>query len=118
MFDIFEDSEHGIIRVAFSEEIQPIDYEVSGPAFEKIIKSRKPFRVLFDWSRFLGWRQAAESQAFLFSVHHRSDFERTAFVGESKWRSEVAYFDRIVDGEVRLFDTKSEDEAMRWLCSD
>ncbi len=36
MFEILDDTENGIVRVAFVGEIGPTDYEVSAPAFEKI----------------------------------------------------------------------------------
>ncbi len=62
--------------------------------------------------------QESESQAFLFRIRHRGDIERIAIVGESKWRSAATEIGTIVDAEVRLYDTRSEDEAMRWLRND
>ena len=118
MFEILDDTENGIVRVAFVGEIQPTDYEISTPIFEKIIKTRKPLRLLLDWTRFSGWSQESESQAFLFRIRHRSDIERIAAVGESKWRSAATEIDTIVDADVRLYDTRNEDEAMRWLRND
>jgi hypothetical protein len=118
MFEILDDTENGIVRVAFVGEIGPTDYEVSGPTFEKIIKTRKPLRLLLDWTRFSGWSQEAESQAFFFRIGHSRDMERVAIVGERKWRSAATEFDTIIDAEVRLYDTRSEDEAVRWLRSD
>ncbi len=118
MLEILDDTEKGIVRVAFVGEIQPTDYEVSAPTFEKIIKTRKPLRLLLDWTRFSGWSEESESRAFWFRIRHRGYMERVAIVGESKWRSAATEFDTIVDAEVRLYDTRSEDEAMRWLRSD
>ena len=118
MFEILDDTENGIVRVAFVGEIQPTDYEVSAPTFEKIIKTRKPLRLLLDWTRFSGWSQESESQTFWFRIGHRGDIERVAIVGERKWRSAVTEFETIVDAEVRLYDTRSEDEAVRWLRND
>jgi hypothetical protein len=115
MFEILDDTENGIVRVACVGEIQPTDYEVSGPTFEKIIKTRQPLRLLLDWTRFSGWSQESESQAFWYRIRHRGDMERVAIVGERKWRSAATELDTIVDAEVRLYDTRSEDEAVRWL---
>ncbi len=115
MFEILDDTENGIVRVAYVGEIQPTDYDVSGPALEKIIKKRQPLRLLLDWTRFSGWSEASESRAFWFRIRHRGAMERVAIVGEPKWRSAAAEFDTIVDAEVRLYDTRSEDEAVRWL---
>jgi hypothetical protein len=118
MFEILDDTENGIVRVAFVGEIGPTDYEFSGPTFEKIIKTPKPLRLLLDWTRFSGWSQESESQAFWFRIQHRGDIERVAIVGERKWRSAATEFDTIIDAEVRLYDTRSEDEAVRWLRND
>ena len=118
MFEIFNDTESGIVRVAFVGEVQPTDYEVSAPTLEKIFETRKPLRLLLNWTRFSGWSQESESEAFLFRIRHRGDIERIAIVGESKWRSAATEIDTIVDAEVRLYDTRSEDEAMRWLRND
>ncbi len=118
MFEFFDATENGIIRIAFVGEIQPKDYEDSAPTFAKIFGSRKSLRLLLDWTRLSGWSQETESQAFFFRIRHRGDTERIAIVGESKWRSATTEIDTIVDAEVRLYDTRSEDEAMGWLRND
>ncbi len=118
MFEVLDDTVNGIVRVAFVGEIQPTDFEVSAPTFEKIIKTRKPLRLLLDWTRLSGWSQDSESQAFFFRIRHRGDIERVAIVGELKWRSAATEFETIVDAEIGLYDTRSEDEAMRWLRND
>jgi hypothetical protein len=118
MLEIFDDTENGIVRLAYVGEIQPTDYEVLDPVFEKIIKTRQPLRLLVDWTRFSGWSQESESLAFWYRIRHRGDMERIAVVGEGKWHSAVTEFDTIVDAEVRLYDTRSEDEAVRWLRDD
>ena len=115
MFEILDDTENGIVRVAYVGEIQPTDYDVSGPKFEKIAKTRQPLRLLLDWTRFSGWGPESESRAFWFRIRHRGNVERVAIVGESKWRSAATEFDTIVDAEVRMYDTRSEDEAVQWL---
>ncbi len=118
MFEILDDTENGIVRVAWVGEIQPTDYEVLDSTFEKIVKTRQPLRLLFDWTRFSGWSQDSESQGFWYRIRHRGDMERIAVVGDRKWHSAVIEFDTIVDAEVRLYDTRSEDEAVRWLRDD
>ena len=118
MFEILDDTENGIVRVAFVGEIQPTDFEVLDPTFKKIIKTRQPLRLLFDWTRLSGWSQESESQGFWYLIKHRGNMERIAVVGESKWHSAVTEFDTIVDAEVRLYDTRSEDEAVQWLRDD
>ncbi len=118
MFGILDDPENGIVRVAFVGEIQPTDYEVSAPTFEKIIKAEKPIRLLLDWNRFSGWSQESESQAFFFRIRYRGDIERVAIVVERKWRSAATEFETIVDAEVRFYETRSGAEAMRWLRND
>ncbi len=115
MFEILDDTENGIVRVAYVGEIQATDYDVSGPTFEKIAKTRQPLRLLFDWTRFSGWSEESESRAFWFRIRHRGGMERIAIIGERKWRSAATELDTIVDAEVRLYDTRSEDEAVRWL---
>jgi hypothetical protein len=115
MFEIFDDTENGIIRVAFIGEIKPTDYEASVPTIEQIMERRKPIRLLFDWTRLSGWSEDSESQAFFYRKRLRGDIERVAIVGESKWRSAATEFEAIVETELRLYDTRSEDEAVLWL---
>ena len=118
MFEILDDTENGIVRVACVGEIQPTDYEVLDPILQKMIEARQPIRLLLDWTRFLGWSQESESQKFWFRIRHRGEMDRIAVVGERKWHSAVTEVDTIVDAEVRLYDTRSEDEAVRWLRDD
>ena len=115
MFEIFDDTENGIVRIDFVGQVGPADYQISGPEFEKIIKTRKPLRLLFDWTRFSGWSEDADSQKFFIRTRHQGDFERIAIVGEHKWRSAVTEFDGLLDAEVRLFDVGDAGKAMRWL---
>ena len=115
MFEILDDTENGIVRVAYVGEIQPTDYDVSGPTFEKIVKARQPLRLLLDWTRFSGWSEESESRAFWFRIRHRGDMERIAIIGERKWRSAATELDTIIDAEVRFYDTRRENEAVRWL---
>ena len=115
MFEIRDDPENGIVRIAFVGEILPADYEVSAPALRKIIETRKPVRLLMDWTLFSGWSQETESQAFLFRIGHRGDIERIAILGENKWRSATAELETIMNAEVRLYGTRREDEAVQWL---
>ena len=118
MFEILDDTENGIVRVACVGEIQLADYEVSLPAFEKIVKTRKPLRLLLDWTRLSGWSQESDSQTFFFRIEHRGDMERVAIVSERKWRSAASEFESLVNAEVRFYDTSSENEAVRWLRND
>ncbi len=118
MFEIIYDTENGIIRIAFVGEIQPKDYEDSAPTFAKIFGSRKSLRLLLDWTRLSGWSEESESPSFWFRIRHRGDMERVAIVGERKWRSAATEFDTIVDAEVRLYDPRSEEDAVHWLRSD
>ena len=115
MFDIIDDKKNGIVRVACVGEIQSTDYGVSILPLEEIIKTRQPIRLLLDWTRFSGWSEESESRSFWFRIRHRGGMERIAIVGESKWRSAATELDTIVDAEVRLYDTRSEGEAVRWL---
>ena len=118
MFEILDDTENGIVRVAFVGEIQLTDYEVSVPMFEKIVKTRKPLRLLLDWTRLSGWCQESDSPTFFFRLEHRGDMERVAIVSERKWRSAASEFESLVNAEVRFYDTSSKDEAVRWLRND
>lgn len=51
MFEINDDTENGIVGVVCVGELQPKDYEVSGPIFQTILEVRKPLRLLLDWPR-------------------------------------------------------------------
>ena len=115
MIKILDDTENDIVNVVFDGQIGLKDYEISGPIIEKVIKARKPVRLLLDWTSFSGWSEESESQAFFFRTGHQGDFERVAIIGEHKWRSVATEFDAILDAEVRFFDTRDAGEAMRWL---
>ncbi len=54
MFEILDDIENSIVRVAFVGEIQPTDSEVSAPTFERIFETRKPLRIAGGLDPLLG----------------------------------------------------------------
>ena len=92
MFEIRDDTENGIIRVAYIGEIKPTDFETIAPTLKKILKMRNLILLLLDWTRLSGWSDDSESQAFFIRKGLRGHIKRVAIVGESKWRSAATEF--------------------------
>lgn len=92
------------------------DYEQFVPEFERLLQEHGYLHVLFDMTDFHGWSAGALWADTKFAVHHFSDIERLAIVGEKRWQQGMAAFCKpFTRAVVRYFDHAAAFEARRWL---
>src|SRR5664280_1425871 len=81
-----------ILAVHVSGKLVKADYEHFVPEFERLVRQHGKLRVLFDMTGFHGWTAGALWEDTKFAMHHFSDIERLAVVGEKKWQHGMATF--------------------------
>jgi hypothetical protein len=72
--------------------------------------------MLVTMQDFHGWTPGAAWEDTKFALHHFSDIERLAIVGETKWQHGLAVFCKpFTKAAVRYFDHTATNEARAWL---
>ena len=79
-----EENEGKTLVVHVSGKLATADYEHFVPEFTRLVGLHGKLRVLFDMTDFHGWTAGALWEDTKFAMHHFSDIERLAFVGEKK----------------------------------
>lgn len=98
------------------EVVVRADYEYFVPEFERLVGLHGKLRVMFDMPGFHGWTAGALWEDTKFAVHHFSDIDRLAVVGEKKWQEGMATFCKpFTKATVKYFDHTAATEARKWL---
>jgi len=104
------------IDVHVSGKVVKADYEHFVPEFDRLVGVHGKLRVLFDMTGFHGWTAGAMWEDTKFAIHHFSNIERIAMLGEKKWQEGMATFCKpFTKATVKYFDHVNEAEARRWL---
>ena len=111
-----EEKEGRTLVVHVSGKLTAADYEHFVPEFTRLVGLHGKLRVLFDMTDFHGWTAGALWEDTKFAVHHFSDIERLAIVGEKKWQDGMATFCKpFTKATVKYFDHADTEEARKWL---
>jgi len=111
-----EEDNGKILVVHVSGKLAKADYEHFVPEFERLVKQHGKMRVLFDMADFHGWDAGALWEDTLFGIHHLSDIERIAMIGETKWQKGMATFCKpFTKATIRYFDHAAASEAREWI---
>ena len=111
-----EESCGKILVVHVSGKLVKADYEHFVPEFERLVRLHAKLRVLFDMTGFHGWTAGALWADTKFAMHHFSDIERLAVVGEKKWQEGMATFCKpFTKATIRYFDHTDIAGAWKWL---
>jgi hypothetical protein len=111
-----EENEGRILVVHVSGKLTRADYVNFVPEFERLVLVHGKIRLLFDMTGFSGWDAGAAWEDFKIGIHHFSDIERLAMVGEKKWQHGMAIFCQPFTGAtLRYFDRADAAEARKWL---
>ena len=89
---LIEENGGKLLVVHVSEKLVKADYEHFVPEFERLVKLHGKLCVLFDMTNFHGWTAGALWEDTKFAMHHFSDIDRLAVVGETKWQEGMATF--------------------------
>jgi hypothetical protein len=111
-----EESAGKLLLVHVSGKLEKADYEHFVPEFERLVGLHGKLRVLFDMTGFHGWTAGALWADTKFAMHHFSDIDRLAVVGEKKWQEGMATFCKpFTKATVKYFDHTATAEAQAWL---
>ena len=90
--DLTEEDGGKMLAVHVSGKLVKADYDYFVPEFERLVRLHGKLCVLFDMTGFHGWTAGALWEDTKFAMHHFSDIERLAVVGEKKWQEGMATF--------------------------
>lgn len=115
MFELAEESGPFVV-IRASGKLDAQDYQVLVPELERIIESEGKLRLLLLLEDFHGWDAGALLEDLRFDIAHRTDFERTAVVGDRTWlkwatRLTAPFF----SGQFRYFEPSDVDAARTWV---
>jgi hypothetical protein len=105
-----------LLAVHVSGKLTAADYEHFVPEFVRLVGLHGKLCVLFDMTGFHGWTAGALWADTKFAMHHFSDIDRLAVVGEKKWQEGMATFCKpFTKATVKYFDHADASEASTWL---
>jgi hypothetical protein len=105
-----------LLAVRVSGKLAKADYERFVPEFERLVGLHGKLYVLFDLIDFHGWTAGALWEDTKFAMHHFSDIERLAVIGDKKWQKSMATFCKpFTKAEIKYFDRSLATEARKWL---
>jgi len=105
-----------LLAVHVNGKLTAADYEHFVPEFERLVGLHGKLRVLFDMTGLHGWTTGALWEDTKFAMHHFSDIDRLAVVGDKKWQEGMATFCKpFTKATIRYFDHADAAEARKWL---
>lgn len=108
-----------ILIVQVSGKLVKEDYDHFVPEFERLVREHGALRLMFDMSDFHGWAVGALWEDTKFAIHHFSDIDRIAMVGETRWQKGMALFSKpFTKADIHYFDHNQVDQAFAWLNED
>ena len=111
-----EESAGTILVVHVSGKVVKADYDHFVPEFERLVRQHGKPRVLFDMTGLDGWTAGALWEDTKFAMHHFSDIDRLAVVGEKKWQEGMAMFCKpFTKATLKYFDHTDDTGARKWL---
>jgi hypothetical protein len=114
--DIEQEKQGRIVEVHVDGKLAEEDYERFVPEVERAIDKHGKIRVLVDMHDFHGWESAALWEDLKFGLHHFTDIERIAFIGEKGWEHGMAAFCRpFTSAKIRYFDRSEAEAGRRWI---
>ena len=105
-----------LLVIRLTGKLATADYEQFVPVLERHIREHGTIRLLLELHDFHGWTAGALWEDTRFDIHHYSDIDRLAIVGERRWEKGLAIFAKpFTAAEVRYFDHGERDAAEKWL---
>ncbi|MGC2783564.1 MAG: STAS/SEC14 domain-containing protein [Roseiarcus sp.] len=109
----------GILKVVAPTKLQSGDFAELARQIEPIIRQTGQLRLFIDASDLEGWKDlSALEEHAAFVKSHQEKVDRIAVIAAHEWqRWLVSAIKVFLHPEVRLFQSRQEDEALRWLKS-
>jgi len=117
--ELKENSWENILTMRLSGKLTKEDYERLVPEIERTMKAHDKIRILVELDDFHGWTAAAAWEDTKFGMHHFSDIERIAIVGEAAWEKGMALLVKpFTKAKVKYFDASQMAAAKTWIMED
>jgi hypothetical protein len=105
-----------VLILNLSGKLAKEDYAHFTPEVERAVKNHGKVRLLVRMHDFHGWTVGAVWEDLKFDLHHFTDIERLALVGETRWEAGMATFCKpFTTAKVQYFDESKADEASAWI---
>lgn len=117
--EIEENSWENILTMRLSGKLTKDDYEQLVPEIERMMKVHDKIRILVELDDFHGWSAAAAWEDTKFGMHHFSDIERMAIVGDTAWEKGMTLLVKpFTKAKVKYFDASQMAAAKTWITED
>jgi len=114
--ELHEEAAGKVLILNLSGKLTQEDYAYFTPEVERAVKVHGKVRILVRMHDFHGWSMGALWEDAKFGLHHFSDIEGLALVGETRREAGMAVFCKpFTNATVRYFDESKADEAMAWI---
>ncbi len=108
-----------MLVLKLSGKLDKDDYQTFVPHVEKLIRQHGKIRMLVELHDFHGWTAGGLWEDIKFDLHHFSDIERLAIVGDKRWEHGMAVFCKpFTTADIRYFDASELAEARHWIGQD
>ncbi|EEF59357.1 STAS/SEC14 domain-containing protein [Pedosphaera parvula] len=105
-----------LLEIELTGKLKKEDYEAFVPKLEALIKAGRKPRLLVSMHDFHGWTAGAIWEDIKFDLHHFSDIDRIAFVGDKSWEKGMSTFCKpFTTAKIRFFTPDEIDKAREWL---
>ncbi len=109
-------TEDRYLLIRLTGRLEKDDYRRFVPEVERLIGQHGKVNMLLELEDFHGWTAGALWEDFKFDLHHFSDIERLAVVGEKKWHRGMTVFCKpFTTAGVRYFGKDHADQARQWI---
>ena len=114
--ELHEEAGGKILTLTLSGKLAKEDYAHFTPEVEQAVKKHGKIRILVRMHDFHGWSMGALWEDVKFDMHHFSDIERLALIGDKRWEAGMAVFCKpFTTAKVRYFDESKTDEGSEWI---
>lgn len=105
-----------VIRATVTGQLHESDYHQLTPQIDRLLERHAGVRMLIQLSDFKGWSPGAAWEDAKLGVHHYSDFERLAVVGDKHWEEWMTRLARpFTLADVRFFEPFDIEKALTWI---
>ena len=116
MIETIETGSPKLLGMKLRGKLHNEDYKQFVPQIETILTKEGKLRLFVQFEDFHGWDLHAAWDDMKFGLHHYSDFERIAMVGDRKWERWMAALCKpFTKAKVRFFDQANVEAAWNWL---
>jgi len=116
MLRIDDPNENDVLIITASGHISKEDLDGVKPRLAELLERPGRLRFYVELKDVSGFGIGALWEDIKFDIKYRSQYDRTAIVGDRTWQALAARLAGPLFGaKVRFFETSSREEAWRWV---